>query len=87
MAYLQQDLNNYMFLEGGVYSKWAPLQQNEKRIKDLVTGDTDFDKLEAEKIAKKKEGEVYKKERKDLLLLRNSQCARFVQLIAEVVLH
>ena len=82
VAYLQQDLNNYMFLEGGVYSKWAPLQQSEKRIKDLVIGDTDFDKLEAEKVAKRKEGEVYKKERKELLLLRNSQCARFVQLIA-----
>ena len=82
VAYLQQDLNNYMFMEGGVYSKWAPLQQNDKRIKDLVEGDADFDKLEAEKREKKKEGEVYNKERKALLLLRNSQCARFIQLIA-----
>ena len=81
VAYLQQDLNNFKFLEGGVYSEWAPLQTSDRRITELVQGDPDFDKLEAEKVQKTASG-VYDKEKKDMLLLRNSQCARFVQLIA-----
>ena len=67
VAYLQQDLNNFKFLEGGVYSEWAPLQTSDKRITELVQGDPDFDKLEAETVQKTASG-VYDKEKKDMLL-------------------
>jgi hypothetical protein len=79
VAFLEQDPHNYMFMKDGWYGTWSPRQLG-NRIISLSTDDTDHAKIQKE-FTEKKVKDVYDAEYKKLLLFRNSQCAKFVQLI------
>jgi hypothetical protein len=78
-AYLEQDPLNYMFLKDGLYSTWSAKQLG-KRIGSLAENDTDL--IKVKEFAEKKVQTAYDADCAKLLNNRNSQCSRFVQLIA-----
>ena len=83
-AYLLQDTNNYLFItsdeeDPGVYSNWSPLSDG-KRIKELHVGDPETATIDAlpTEIAKNRK-------RTQLLLQRNSQLQKCIQMIADFI--
>ena len=76
IAFLQQELVNFNFCKGGKYEKWLPYSKNNKRITTLVQNDP-----EALAILMKKEPDEDAK-LDELLLVRESQLAKFLQHIA-----
>ena len=88
-SYLEQDTENYLFLEGGTYANWTSLQEaiNRKRIPELI--DTD---PQVVKLARKRRNDAnytqedFDEDKITLLLKRNAQLSKFIQLIC-VVCH
>ena len=80
VAFLEQDIANHMFLKDGRYSVWLPRQQG-KRISNVTAADPELIKIRKE-FNEKKDDSKFDDDKDRLLALRNSQCARFVQLIA-----
>ena len=79
-AFLEQDPLNYVFLKGGRYSTWSAKQLG-RRILALAGDDPEHLKLIKDNTEKKDDAK-FETECKKLLDIRESQCARFVQLIA-----
>ena len=82
-AYLEQDLNNYLFLSGGAYENWGPEQEG-RRIGTLAEEDPELQKLNQQVAAA--DGREPRldlpAERNRLLITRNAQLSKFITLIA-----
>ena len=80
VAYLEQDPNNYMFLKGGIYSKWSP-KIDGRRISALQVTDPDLVRTKKD-FAEHKDNDRYENERMRIINLRETQCSKFITLIA-----
>ena len=80
IAFLEQDIVNHMFLKDGRYSTWLARQQG-RRVTNIVPTDPEMIKIRKE-YTQKQDEDKFDEDKEKLLTLRNSQCARFVQLIA-----
>ena len=80
VAYLEQDPNNYMFLKGGIYSKWSP-KIDGRRIRALQVTDPDLVRTKKD-FAEHKDNDRYENERMRIINLRETQCSKFITLIA-----
>lgn len=80
IAFLEQDIVNHMFLKDGRYSTWTARQQG-RRVTNIVASDPEMIKIRKE-YTQKQDEDKFDEDKEKLLTLRNSQCARFVQLIA-----
>ena len=81
VAFLEQDTVNYMFLKDGCYSNWSAKQLG-KRITDVSDLDKEDIRLKKELASKVLDQDGYATAREKLLEVRNSQVAKFIQLIA-----
>ena len=85
LSFLEQDTDNYLFLEGGIYASWSSLDtaDSRKRITDLHT--TDPDKVKCDrKFARDPDNYTDNELQEDLrvlLLKRNAQLSKLIQLI------
>lgn len=82
-SFLEQDTVNYLYLTGGIYSTWIALAESEDRKRIQVLHSRDPDKL---KLARKVGNDYTQYELEtdldELLLKRNSQLSKLIQLIA-----
>ena len=84
-AFVEQDLDNAMFLNGGIYSVWDARNDHEdgRRIRTLYEEADDMDEGVREINVKYRDNAEGKRQaRRKLLLQRNSQISRFLQHIA-----
>ena len=80
-AYLEQDCNNFMFLPEGCYAEWQP-KQGGRRLTALSNDDVENQKL-IQQAGNGREPRIdLEGEQARLLLSRNSQLGKFIQLIA-----
>ena len=89
-SFLEQDTDNYLFLEGGHYATWTAQADSadRKRIAELHAADPEALKLRR-KLNNPQAGynqEDLDEDRRVLLLRRNAQLSKFIQLIC-VVCH
>ena len=89
-SFLEQDTDNYLFLAGGIYSTWSAQVDvpNRQRLPSLHADDPEHKKLQR-KLLNHTEATPYLQEDLDedlrvLLLRRNSQLSKFIQLICAV---
>lgn len=84
LSYLEQDTVNYLFLPGGAYSTWTPLAEtpNRKRIHALSQQDPERIKLMRIRLSDEYSQDDRQAELDELLLKRNSQLSKLIQLIA-----
>ena len=82
-SFLEQDTINYLFLTGGIYSNWIALAEsnNRRRIQELHTRDPDKLKL-SRKVGNDYTQDDLEADLDELLLKRNSQLSKIIQLIA-----
>ena len=80
-AYLEQDPVNYFFMKEECYAIWNP-KQGGKRIAILSEDDPDKIRLDKELEDKRRTETSYTEEKRKLLLQRNSQLGKCVQLVA-----
>ena len=88
-SYLEQDVDNYLFLEGGTYETWTSLDssRNRKRITTASASDPDHKRLLHLRASNAEyTQEHYDEEVHALILRRNAQLSKFIQLIC-VVCH
>ena len=90
-SYLEQDTDNYLFLEGGIYATWIAQTDSadRKRIAELHATDPEVLKLQrklANNIPPGYAQEDLNEDLRILLLRRNAQVSKFIQLIC-VVCH
>ena len=91
-SFLEQDTENYLFLPGGVYSSWSAQIDvpDRKRIQAINDTDPEQVKLQRRRAnhdqAHPYSEEDYDEDKRVLLLKRNSQLSKFIQLIC-VVCH
>ena len=83
LSFLEQDTTNYLFLSGGMYASWIALSDspNRKRISTLNDRDPETLKLQR-KIGDLYTNEDLQSDQAELLLKRNSQISKLIQLIA-----
>ena len=76
IAFLQQEIVNFNFCKAGKYEKWRPYSTNAQRIPTLAADDK-------EKLVIERKNEANMEHQlEELLLLRESQLAKFLQHIA-----
>ena len=80
-AYLEQDQNNYLFLQEGCYAEWEPRQEGQ-RLQALSAEDPENIRLIQQAEAGRDNGIDLEAGQQRLLLTRNSQLSKFVTLIA-----
>ena len=80
VPFLEQDLINYYFLKDGEYSNWGP-RQDGHRITELVGSDPDKTSLDKKKGDETISDADYTSKIGQLLLKRNAQLSKFIQLI------
>ena len=82
-SFLEQDTVNYLYLSGGIYSTWIALADsvNRKRIQDLHSRDPEKIKL-TRRINNDYSQDDLEADLAELLLKRNSQLSKLIQLIA-----
>ena len=82
-SFLEQDTVNYLYLTGGIYSSWIALaeSENRKRIQELHSRDPDKIKL-TKKVGNDNTQDELDADLDELLLKRNSQVSKVIQLIA-----
>ncbi len=82
-SFLEQDTANYMFLSGGIYATWIAIadSDNRKRIQELHSRDPDRIKFRR-KIGNDYTEDDLEADLDELLLKRNSQVSKLIQLIA-----
>ena len=82
-SFLEQDTVNYLYLSGGLYSTWIALADsvNRKRIQDLHSRDPEKIKL-TRRINNDYSQDDLEADLAELLLKRNSQLSKLIQLIA-----
>jgi len=87
-SYLEQDVDNYMFLEGGTYETWTSLDsaRNRRRITNAAATDPEHARLLRLRTGADYNQEHYETDVQALLLKRNAQLSKFIQLIC-VVCH
>ncbi len=88
-SYLEQDVDNYLFLEGGTYETWTSLDssRNRKRITTASASDPDHKRLLRLRASNAEyTQDHYDEEVHALILRRNAQLSKFIQLIC-VVCH
>ena len=83
LSFLEQDTTNYLFLPGGTYCNWMALADStdRKRISQLHQNDPEKIKL-ARKVNDTYTDDDLQNDLDDLLLKRNSQLSKLIQLIA-----
>jgi len=81
VAYLEQDPVNDFFLGEECYATWNP-RQGGKRILILSKKDPEKKRLDKELAAQKITEEFHTEEERKLLILRNSQLGKCIQLVA-----
>ena len=87
-SFLEQDTENYNFLEGGVYATWSAQidSPNRKRILTVNDSDPEHTKL-MRKLAAANNGyeqDDFDEDIRTLTLKRNAQLSKFIQLICGV---
>ena len=88
-SYLEQDVDNYLFLEGGTYETWTSLDssRNRRRLTTASASDPDHARLLRLRASNAEyTQDQYDEEVRALLLRRNAQLSKFIQLIC-VVCH
>ena len=87
-SYLEQDVDNYLFLEGGTYETWTSLDSstNRRRITQAAQTDPEHARLLRLRNGADYTLEHYYEDVRVLLLKRNAQLSKFIQLIC-VVCH
>ena len=82
-SFLEQDTVNYLYLTGGIYASWIALaeSENRKRIQMLHSRDPDKTKL-TRKVGNDYTQDELEEDLDELLLKRNSQLSKVIQLIA-----
>ena len=87
-SYLEQDVDNYLFLEGGTYETWTSLDSstNRRRITQAAQTDPEHARLLRLRNGADYTLEHYNEDVRALLLKRNAQLSKFIQLIC-VVCH
>ena len=80
IPFLEQDVTNYYFLKDGIYSQWGA-RQDGHRISDLTAEDSDKKSLDKQKTDETITEDQHEVKIGQLLLKRNSQLSKFIQLI------